>query len=131
ARTVGILNRLSSMGVTLAIDDFGTGYSSLAYLKRLPVDELKIDRSFVQELARGQGTAVVQTIIGLGHELGLRVVAEGVESFDMLDALHGLGCDMIQGHHVSKPLPAIEFEHWLAGAGAGVAKASSGSGQSS
>ena len=109
-----IFRRLQAIGAELSIDDFGTGYSSLSYLSKLPLDELKIDRSFVLELESEQGVAVVQTIIGLGHELGLRVVAEGVESVEMLDTLEDLGCDVVQGHHVSHPLPADEFADWMA-----------------
>ena len=109
-----ILRRLQALGAELSIDDFGTGYSSLSYLSKLPLDELKIDRSFVVDLDSDQGAAVVQTIIGLGHELGLRVVAEGVESLETLDTLDDLGCDVVQGHHLSEPLPADELETWLA-----------------
>jgi len=108
-----ILRRLQAIGAELSIDDFGTGYSSLSYLSKLPLDELKIDRSFVLELENDHGAAVVQTIIGLGHELGLRVVAEGVESLAMLDTLDELGCDVVQGHHVSHALPADDFADWL------------------
>ena len=109
-----ILRRLQAIGAELSIDDFGTGYSSLSYLSKLPLDELKIDRSFVLELDSDHGAAVVQTIIGLGHELGLRVVAEGVETTAVLETLDDLGCDVVQGHHVSEALPADEFEGWLA-----------------
>jgi diguanylate cyclase (GGDEF)-like protein len=110
-----ILRRLRSLGAKLSIDDFGTGYSSLSYLSKLPLDELKIDRSFVLDLEAGpQGTAVVQTIIDLGHDLGLRVVAEGVESDATIETLDSLGCDQVQGFHVSRPLGADALEDWLA-----------------
>jgi diguanylate cyclase (GGDEF)-like protein len=110
-----ILQRLRRLGAKLSIDDFGTGYSSLSYLSKLPLDELKIDRSFVLDLEAGaQGTAVVQTIIDLGHDLGLRVVAEGVESDETIATLDALGCDQVQGFHVSRPLAADALEDWLA-----------------
>jgi diguanylate cyclase (GGDEF)-like protein len=110
-----ILRRLRSLGAKLSIDDFGTGYSSLSYLSKLPLDELKIDRSFVLDLEAGpQGTALVQTIIDLGHDLGLRVVAEGVESDATIATLDALGCDQVQGFHVSRPLTAEALEDWLA-----------------
>ena len=108
-----ILRRLQAIGTKLSIDDFGTGYSSLSYLSKLPLDELKIDRSFVMDLPTNHGAAVVQTIIGLGHDLGLRVVAEGVETIETLEQLQGLGCDQVQGEYLSVPLPADEFEGWL------------------
>ena len=109
-----ILRRLRRLGAKLSIDDFGTGYSSLSYLSKLPLDELKIDRSFVLDLEAGpQGTAVVQTIIDLGHDLGLRVVAEGVESDESVATLDALGCDQVQGFHVSRPLAADALEDWL------------------
>ncbi len=112
ART--LLRRLQAVGARVSIDDFGTGYSSLAYLSRLPLDELKIDRSFVSELTNDPGTTVVQSIIGLGHDLGLHVVAEGVETAGTIDRLEALGCDEIQGHHVSEALPPPAFDEWLA-----------------
>jgi diguanylate cyclase (GGDEF)-like protein len=111
-----ILRRLRGLGAKLSIDDFGTGYSSLSYLSKLPLDELKIDRSFVLDLETGDhGTTVVQTIIDLGHDLGLRVVAEGVESDATVATLDALGCDQVQGYHVSRPLDAEALEDWLAG----------------
>ena len=110
---------LRQMGITIAIDDFGTGFSSLSYLARLPVDTLKIDRSFILAMNTGpQGRALVSTIINLGHSLGLKVVAEGVETADHSRMLALLGCDEIQGYLLSKPLPADEFEaQFLQGAG--------------
>ena len=106
--------RLASTGVRLAIDDFGTGYSSLAYLKRLPVAELKIDKSFVGTMARDEGDAtIVRSTIGLAHDLGLSVVAEGVEDQATWDLLGLLGCDVAQGYYLSQPTPASEFVQWL------------------
>jgi diguanylate cyclase len=109
-----VLNRLSAMGVTLAIDDFGTGYSSLSYLKRLPVDEVKIDKSFVLNMQHDANDAViVRSIIELARNLGLQVVAEGVESAAIWDALRDLDCDIAQGYLISRPLPASQFAMWL------------------
>ncbi|MBX9834362.1 MAG: GGDEF domain-containing protein, partial [Burkholderiaceae bacterium] len=105
------LHALRDMGITIAIDDFGTGFSSLSYLARLPVDTLKIDRSFIMNLSSGpQGLALVSTIINLGHSLGLKVVAEGVETEDQSRMLALLGCDEIQGYLLSRPVAASVFE---------------------
>ncbi len=113
-RAVDVLTRLRALGVRLAVDDFGTGYSSLAYLKRLPVDELKIDKSFVQRLAEdATDVTVVTSVVGLGHGLGLHVVAEGVENGATLELLARLGCDTAQGYHLSRPLPPDELARWL------------------
>ena len=92
------------MGIRVAVDDFGTGYSSLAYLRRLAVNTLKIDRSFVGELNEGQGVAIVKAVIGLAHSLGLEVVAEGVETAAQLEALREQGCDLIQGYLFARPM---------------------------
>jgi EAL domain-containing protein (putative c-di-GMP-specific phosphodiesterase class I) len=99
-----ILAQLREMGVRVAVDDFGTGYSSLAYLRRLAVDTLKIDRSFVNELDDGQGIAIVEAVIGLAHSLGLEVVAEGVETVAQLEALSRRGCHLIQGFLFARPM---------------------------
>jgi len=109
-----ILTELDRMGVTLAIDDFGTGYSSLAYLKRLPVDKLKIDKSFVMDMETNDNDAViVRSTIDLAHNLGLRVIAEGVESQDIWDTLDVLGCDCSQGFLMARPMPAEVLAGWL------------------
>jgi EAL domain-containing protein (putative c-di-GMP-specific phosphodiesterase class I) len=102
------------MGVLIAIDDFGTGYSSLAYLKRLPVDELKIDQSFVRDMVvDSEDAAIVRSTISLAHELGLKVIAEGVEDKATWDLLAGQNCDLIQGYYLSRPLPVARATAWL------------------
>jgi len=109
-----ILTELDRMGVTLAIDDFGTGYSSLAYLKRLPVDELKIDKSFVTDMEENDNDAViVRSTIDLAHNLGLKVTAEGVETQAAWDTLEILGCDCSQGYFMGRPMPADKLGAWL------------------
>ncbi|MRW91971.1 EAL domain-containing protein [Duganella sp. FT80W] len=108
------LERLSAMGLDLSIDDFGTGYSSLAYLKRLPVNELKIDKSFVLNMENDVGdTKIVRSTIDLGHNMGLRVVAEGIESEAVWRLLADLGCDQGQGYFMSRPIPADQLFGWL------------------
>ena len=112
-RALATLNKLSGLGFKLSIDDFGTGYSSLAYLKRLPVDELKIDKSFVMSMVEDLDDAkIVRSTIDLAHNLGLTVVAEGVENAKVWDALRDLECDEAQGYHMGKPMPATEFNAW-------------------
>ncbi|MGZ6868876.1 MAG: putative bifunctional diguanylate cyclase/phosphodiesterase, partial [Frankiaceae bacterium] len=120
-RTLPLLRRLADLGVALSVDDFGTGYSSLAYLRRLPVSEIKIDKSFVQDMGTDPGdAAIVETIIGLAHHLGLRVVAEGVEDQRSRDLLVQSGCDVAQGFLISRPLQPDRLEAWLSvGAGEG------------
>ncbi len=109
-----ILERLSDMGVHIAIDDFGTGYSSLAYLKKLPLRTLKIDKSFVLDMVRDENDAViVRSTIDLAHNLGYHVVAEGIENHETWELLRILGCDGGQGYHICHPLPAEEFTRWL------------------
>jgi diguanylate cyclase (GGDEF)-like protein len=110
-----ILEELKRLGVALAIDDYGTGYSSLAHLKRLPVDELKIDKSFVMNLrhASPEDILIVRSTIELGHNMGLKVIAEGVEDAEGWRILQELGCDMAQGYYVSPPLPIAEFQEWF------------------
>jgi diguanylate cyclase (GGDEF)-like protein len=109
-----ILSKLHDLGVSIAIDDFGVGCSSLSYLKTLPVDTLKIDRSFLQGMADNpKDAAVVRSIIELGHNLDCKVVAEGVEAEPVRIQLEELGCDLVQGFHISEPLPDIVFRDWL------------------
>ncbi|SDJ87539.1 diguanylate cyclase/phosphodiesterase [Cryobacterium psychrotolerans] len=115
-RGKAILTRLRDAGIQIAIDDFGTGYSSLAYLRDLPIDELKLDRSFVMPMAGDpRAAALVASTIHLAHSLGLRMVAEGVEDAATYDRLVGFGCDHAQGFHLSRPIPAADLERWLAG----------------
>jgi diguanylate cyclase (GGDEF)-like protein len=112
-RAMETIQALHDMGVELSIDDFGTGYSSLAYLKRLPIDELKVDRSFVANLVTDSSDAViVRSTIELAHNLGLRTVAEGVEDAATLEHLADLGCDLVQGYHLSRPLMPDALERW-------------------
>uniref|UniRef100_A4XX81 cyclic-guanylate-specific phosphodiesterase n=1 Tax=Ectopseudomonas mendocina (strain ymp) TaxID=399739 RepID=A4XX81_ECTM1 len=109
-RAIGLLERIRALGVCLSIDDFGTGYSSLAYLRRLPLDTLKIDRSFIQDLANSnQDREIVHAIIAMAHALHLKVVAEGVETGEQLAFLQDRGCDQVQGYLFSKPLPLEEI----------------------
>jgi diguanylate cyclase (GGDEF)-like protein len=113
-RALQTLNRLHAMGLKLSIDDFGTGYSSLAYLKRLPVDELKIDKSFVMNMENDlQDAKIVRSTIDLAHNLGLTVVAEGVESAKTWKLLGSLACDEAQGYFMAKPMPADQFLPWV------------------
>jgi EAL domain-containing protein (putative c-di-GMP-specific phosphodiesterase class I) len=115
-----VLVRLSELGVCLSIDDYGTGYSSLSRLRRLPVDEIKIDRSFVAHMDRERGDAlIVQSTVELAHNLGLRVVAEGVETKAIWNALRELGCDYAQGYFLRKPMPPEDLCAWLGQAGTG------------
>jgi diguanylate cyclase (GGDEF)-like protein len=112
--SVGILERLSEMGVLVSVDDFGTGYSSMSYLRRFPIDKLKIDRGFISEvMSRPEDASIVRAIISLAHSLRLKVVAEGVESSEQLDFLKVLGCDQYQGFHFSAAVPAAEFEQLI------------------
>ena len=114
SRAIALLEQLRTLGVRLSVDDFGTGYSSLSYLKRLPVQEVKIDRSFVTGLTEcGEDFAIVRSIIDLGRNLGLEVVAEGVEDLTTWELLASLGCTRIQGWYLSPPLPTAEAELWM------------------
>jgi diguanylate cyclase (GGDEF)-like protein/PAS domain S-box-containing protein len=114
AQAVAVLHELKALGVTLSIDDFGTGYSSLAYLRDFPIDVLKIDRSFVNDIVTDpDDAAIVVSVIALAHNLHLRVVAEGVESYEQLAYLQSHGCDAIQGYYFSKPVAAEQFEQML------------------
>lgn len=108
------LNALHAMGITLSIDDFGTGYSSLAYLRKLPVSELKIDRSFVMQMAENRGDRkIVQSVIDLAHTLDMQVVAEGIEDERILDMLVAMGCDFGQGYYIARPMPVEALGDWL------------------
>jgi EAL domain-containing protein (putative c-di-GMP-specific phosphodiesterase class I) len=106
---------LKKHGFRLAIDDYGTGYSSLAYIQHLHCDELKVDRSFVLHVAeRERDAAIVRSTVELGHSLGLSVVAEGVESFEVMSKLRTLDCDIVQGYGIARPMGPRELGEWLA-----------------
>jgi EAL domain-containing protein (putative c-di-GMP-specific phosphodiesterase class I) len=109
---VRLLERVQHMGVRIAVDDFGTGYSALSYLKRLPLDTLKIDRTFVDGIEHDVDRSITESIVAIAHKLGLRVTAEGVETKGQYDALVDLGCDRLQGYHFSRPLEADAFERF-------------------
>ncbi len=112
--SLSMLEELKKMGTHIAVDDFGTGYSSLSYLKKFPVDTLKIDRAFIRELMSiSEDRAISQAVIGMGHALELEVVAEGVEDEEQLQWLKQQGCDLIQGYHLGRPMPAMEFIRWM------------------
>ena len=109
-----VLTELNDMGIHLAVDDFGTGFSSLAYLKKLPVHSLKIDKSFVIGMAKEDNDImIVRSTIELAHNLGLSVVAEGVESQEILDLLARHGCDVAQGYHIGRPMPLVDIARYL------------------
>jgi diguanylate cyclase (GGDEF)-like protein len=113
-KSIAILEQLSAMGVLVSVDDFGTGYSSMSYLRRFPIDKLKIDRVFIDEIvSRQEDASIVRAIVSLAHSLRLKVVAEGVESPAQLDFLKNAGCDEYQGYHFSRPLPAADFERLI------------------
>ncbi|MGZ4132136.1 MAG: putative bifunctional diguanylate cyclase/phosphodiesterase [Actinomycetota bacterium] len=113
-RSTAVLDSLSDVGVGLSIDDFGTGYSSLSYLKRLPIEEIKIDKSFVMQMhVDANDFMIVRATVDLGKNLGLRTVAEGVEDLQTFDRLAEFGCDEAQGYYISRPISAIEFTRWL------------------
>ena len=111
---LGVLQGLKSLGLRIALDDFGTGYSSLSYLRRFPIDELKIDQSFLRNLDDPGDAALVATIIAMGRGLGFEVVAEGVETGEQLQFLRQHGCHRLQGYLFSPPLTAGKFERWWA-----------------
>jgi diguanylate cyclase len=113
-QSIAILEQLSAMGVLVSVDDFGTGYSSMSYLRRFPIDKLKIDRVFIDEIvSRPEDASIVRAIVSLAHSLHLKVVAEGVETPAQLDFLKLTGCDEYQGYHFSRPLPAADFERLM------------------
>jgi EAL domain-containing protein (putative c-di-GMP-specific phosphodiesterase class I) len=110
-----LLQKLCALGVRISIDDFGTGYSSLAYLKQLPLNALKIDKSFVRDMTNdGNGAAIVRTIVDLAHNLGHEVVAEGVEDERTLELLRQYRCDCAQGFYLARPMLGEQFRGWLA-----------------
>ena len=112
---IDVLHRIQALGVRTSVDDFGTGYSSLAYLKILPVDELKIDQSFIRDMTfSDRDKALVRSMVDLGHHLGLSVVAEGVETLATMQSLRGLGCDVAQGYYFARPQDAVSFQAWKA-----------------
>jgi len=116
---IEVLKRIRAMGVKILVDDFGTGHSSLSYVKQLPIDGLKLDRSFVCEIQTAEdGCVIPSAVIAIGHSLKLKITAEGVETEAQLETLRSLGCDAIQGYLISRPVPAAdyaqnlsEFEH--------------------
>jgi len=108
------LDRLRAIGVDVAIDDYGTGYSSLAYLRHLAVDELKLDRTLTSGLGTDpEATAIARHTVDLAHALGLRLVAEGIETTDAQELLASLGCDIGQGFHIARPMSTLDFLSWL------------------
>ncbi len=121
--TVAKLKQIRPLGVHIALDDFGTGYSSLALIKDLPLDAIKIDQSFVRHLEEGANKHLIRVVVAIGAELGLHVIAEGVETAGELEALVALGCTELQGYFLGRPMPAAQFEAWLAERSSGAALA--------
>lgn len=114
SRTYDVISQLHNRGLMISIDDFGTGYSSLSYLKQLPIKEIKIDQSFVADMLEDDNDAIiVRSTIDLAHNMGRRIIAEGVENQDLFDLLEILGCDAVQGYHICPPLDVVELEKWL------------------
>jgi EAL domain-containing protein (putative c-di-GMP-specific phosphodiesterase class I) len=127
AEAMTTLEAIHDLGVSLSIDDVGTGYSSLAHLRKLPVSEIKIDKSFVFDLTTNQNDeAIVRSMVSLGHHLGLTVVVEGVETVEVRRRLAELGADRIQGYLLSRPMPVAAFEQWIADRPVRMADLSSG-----
>ena len=113
-RVIKVIAELRKMGLQLSIDDFGTGYSSIAYLKKFPAQEVKIDKSFITDMLQNEDNAViVKSTIEMVHNIGRKVVAEGVEDEETMQFLVELGCDIIQGFHLCRPLPDNELQQWL------------------
>jgi EAL domain-containing protein (putative c-di-GMP-specific phosphodiesterase class I) len=113
---LALLTRLRMKGFQLSIDDFGTGYSSMVQLVRLPFSEMKVDRSFIADVAQSaESRTVIKSIIDLGHSLGLTLTAEGVEDAWTLGFLTDVGCDLAQGYHIARPMPGGEVSAWMAG----------------
>ena len=115
ARSQQVMSGLRRLGVRLSIDDYGTGYSSLSYLRALPVDELKLDRSFVSNLTSDErAAAIVRSTLQLSRDLGMTMVVEGVEDAATLTSLRTWGCELAQGYHIARPMPSDSFLPWLA-----------------
>ena len=113
-QNIRMLKELRALGLSISIDDFGTGYSSLAYLKRFPLNTLKIDRSFIQDITQNtDDQEITRAIIAMGQNLGLKVLAEGVETEQQVSILRDSGCDYIQGYYYSRPLPAAQLANYL------------------
>ena len=112
-QVAGLVKSIRARGIAVAIDDFGTGFSSLSYLDRLAVDRLKIDRAFIHTLDDGSSGRVTEMIVPLGRHMGMKVLAEGVETRAQLERLRALGCDEIQGYLIAKPMPLPDLEQWL------------------
>ena len=113
-RVIQKLKQLTSMGIKIAIDDFGTGYSSLSYLQHFPIDTLKIDKSFVMNMASdSKDESIVKAAVDLAHTLDLKIVAEGVEDEKTLDLLAAMGCDYAQGYYMAKPMPSDDLFVWM------------------
>jgi EAL domain-containing protein (putative c-di-GMP-specific phosphodiesterase class I) len=108
------LQCLRTNGISIALDDFGTGYSSLGYLRNLPIDTLKIDKLFIDDISKKDSNSIItDSIISLGHKIGLSVISEGVETAEQIQYLKNYQCDIIQGYYYSKPLPSDQVEHFI------------------
>ena len=110
---IAALNKLKTFGIKVAIDDFGIGFSSLSYLQQLPLDRIKIDRAFIQDFARPNGTLIAETIVNLGQKLGLATIAEGIETKAQEDAVRAMGCEEVQGFMYAKPMTAADLVKFL------------------
>ena len=113
-QSIEVLNRMHKSGIEIAVDDFGTGYSSLAYLKLLPLSKLKIDKSFIMDMIKDDNDAmIVRSTIDFAHNLGMQVIAEGIEEKEILELLSILGCKLGQGYFISRPISENDFEKWI------------------
>jgi EAL domain-containing protein (putative c-di-GMP-specific phosphodiesterase class I) len=113
SKVIGCLSSFKSMGISISMDDFGTGHSSLAMLQQMPLDILKIDRSFIKDIGNGDNGAISSAIIAMSHSMGLCVIAEGIENEEQLQFVKDNDCDEMQGFYYSKPLPADEFREFV------------------